>query len=85
MLSTFLPARVTGVSTPARGERLDGALVSREVRAPASPRGEAAADSRHPTHATVQVGVTQGTRPSRIQYQLEKREGRWLIVNQKYL
>ena len=38
-----------------------------------------------PTHATIQVGATQGTRPSRIQYQLEKREGRWLIVNQKYL
>ena len=38
-----------------------------------------------PTHATIQVVVTQGTRSSRIQYQLEKREGRWLIVNQKYL
>ena len=41
MLGTFLPARVAGVSTPARGERLDGALVSREaaLRAPDLARG----------------------------------------------
>jgi ketosteroid isomerase-like protein len=37
------------------------------------------------THATAQSPVTIGSRSYRIQYQMEKREGRWLIVDQKYL
>src|SRR5262245_46513094 len=35
------------------------------------------------THATVQSPVTIGSRSYRVQYQMEKRDGRWLIVDQK--
>jgi uncharacterized protein (TIGR02246 family) len=36
------------------------------------------------TRATAQSNLTVGGRSYRVQYQLEKRDGRWLIADQKY-